>query len=150
MGVGKGILFEKLRRAGPAMLVGVDISMPYLQRVANTGNLTVVLANAENLPFRDAFDLVVAADVLEHVLNVGDFLMSVRESVVTDGTFVVRVPYLDNMLQYAHLNGCEYDIVHLRNFARGNLVHLLRHTGFVVDRLFICQGVLMIDGRVGA
>jgi len=93
------------------------------------------LANAENLPFRDAFDLVVAADVLEHVINVGDFLTSVREALIADGTFVVRVPYLDNMLQYAHLRGCDYDIVHLRNFSRGNLVHLLRHTGFEVERL---------------
>jgi 2-polyprenyl-3-methyl-5-hydroxy-6-metoxy-1,4-benzoquinol methylase/uncharacterized protein YbaR (Trm112 family) len=136
VGVGKGMLFEKLRVSGPATLVGVDISMPYLRRFANGAGATVVLANAENLPFRDAFDLVMAADILEHVLNVGDFLMSVRESLAVDGTFVVRVPHLDNMLQYAHLNGCEYDIVHLRNFSRDNLVHLLQHTGFTVERLY--------------
>lgn len=135
IGVGKGMLFERLRHGDPATLVGVDISMPYLTRFADDAASTVVLANAENLPFRDAFDLVVAADILEHVLNVGDFLMSVRESLVADGTFVVRVPYLDDMLQYARLNGCRYDIVHLRNFGRGNLAHLLRHTGFRIDRL---------------
>jgi 2-polyprenyl-3-methyl-5-hydroxy-6-metoxy-1,4-benzoquinol methylase len=135
VGIGKGILFEMLGRSGPASLVGVDISMPYLERFVNDADSTVVLANAENLPFRDAFDLVVAADVLEHVLNVGDVLMSVRESLVANGTFVVRVPYLDNMLQYARLNGCQYDMVHLRNFASRNLEHLLRHTGFVVERL---------------
>jgi 2-polyprenyl-3-methyl-5-hydroxy-6-metoxy-1,4-benzoquinol methylase len=90
IGIGKGILFEMLSRSGPASLVGVDISMPYLERFANNLDSTLVLANAENLPFRDAFDLVVAADVLEHVLNVGDFLMTVRESLVAHGSFVVR------------------------------------------------------------
>ena len=135
VGVGRGMLFDKLRQSAPVALVGVDISVPYLMPFARDRESTVVLANAENLPFRDAFDLVVAADVLEHVLNIGDLLMSVRESLVSGGRFVVRVPYLDNMLQYARQAGCRYDAVHLRNFSRGNLVHLLRHTGFVVERL---------------
>jgi SAM-dependent methyltransferase len=135
VGIGKGILFEKLRRGGVASLVGVDISMPYLRRFAGMRDVQVVLANAENLPFRDAFDLVIATDVAEHVLNIGDLMMSVRESLTPNGRFVVRVPYKDNMLQYARLAGCEYDMVHLRNFAEDNLEHLLRHTGFAVERL---------------
>ena len=135
IGVGKGMLFELLRGAEPARLVGVDISMPYLTRFVDNGDATLVVANAENLPFREEFDLVVAADVLEHVLNVGDFLLSVREALAPGGTFVVRVPYLDNMLQYARLNGCQYDMVHLRNFTRSNLMDLLTQTGFTVDRL---------------
>ena len=135
VGVGKGMLFEMLRGGEPARLVGVDISMPYLTRFVGNGDASLVVANAENLPFREEFDLVVAADVLEHVLNVGDFLMSVRESLVPGGTFVVRVPYLDNMLQYARLNGCQYDMVHLRNFTRSNLLDLLTQSGFAVDHL---------------
>jgi SAM-dependent methyltransferase len=136
VGIGKGILFDELRRRGPASLVGVDISMPYLERFARTPEVTVVLANAENLPFRDAFDLVIATDILEHVMNVGDVMISIRESLVPGGRLVVRVPYKDDMLQYARLNGCDYDMVHLRNFAKDNLRHLLRHTGFVVEHLY--------------
>jgi SAM-dependent methyltransferase len=136
VGIGKGILFEKLRASGAASVVGVDISLPYLERFAALEGASVVLANAENLPFRNAFDLVVASDVLEHVLNVGDFMISVRESLAANGRFVVRVPYKDDMRQYARLNGCDYDMVHLRNFARDNLEHLLTHTGFVVERVY--------------
>jgi SAM-dependent methyltransferase len=135
VGIGKGILFEKLRRGGVASLAGVDISMPYLRRFATAGDAHVVLANAENLPFRASFDLVIATDIAEHVLNIGDLMLSVWEALVPDGRFVVRVPYKDNMLQYARLAGCEYDMVHLRNFAEDNLEHLLTHTGFAVEAM---------------
>jgi SAM-dependent methyltransferase len=135
VGIGKGILFEQLRRGGVASLTGVDISMPYLRRFAGRDDVRVVLANAENLPFRESFDLVIATDILEHVLNLGDVMISVREALVPGGRFVVRVPYKDNMLQYARLAGCEYDMVHLRNFAADNLRHLLTHTGFAVEAL---------------
>jgi SAM-dependent methyltransferase len=136
VGVGKGMLFEMLGQGGAASVVGVDISMPYLERFAGLPDTTVVLANAENLPFRDAFDLVVAADVLEHVLNVGDFLICMREALAPKGRFVVRVPYRENLVKYAHLvYDCPYDLVHLRSFNNGNLRELLRYAGFVVERL---------------
>jgi SAM-dependent methyltransferase len=135
VGIGKGILLEQLRRGGVASLAGVDISMPYLRRFAAADDVRVVMANAENLPFRESFDLVIATDIAEHVLNVGDLMLSIREALVPGGRFVVRVPYKDNMLQYARLAGCTYDMVHLRNFAKDNLTHLLRHTGFTVDDL---------------
>ena len=110
--------------------------MPYLQRFSELDDASVVMANAENLPFRDAFDLVIATDILEHVLNVGDFMISMRVSLTPGGRLVVRVPYKDRMLQYARLNGCRYDLVHLRNFTESNLKHLLRQSGFEVDRLY--------------
>ena len=110
--------------------------MPYLERFAGSPGELVVLANAENLPFRASFDLMIATDILEHVLNVGDFMISLHDALASRGRLVLRVPYKDNMLQYARLNGCDYDMVHLRNFTDGNLRHLLRHTGFVVDHLY--------------
>ena len=69
------------------------------------------------------------------MLNVGDLMISIREALAPGGRFVVRVPYKDNMLQYARLNGCDYDMVHLRNFAEDNLKHLLTQSGFVVEHL---------------
>ena len=135
VGIGKGILFEMLRQSRVASLVGVDISMPYLRRFTGLDDAGVVLANAENLPFRDAFDLIVATDILEHVLNVGDFMLSIREALTPSGRLVVRVPYKDRMLQYARLSGCPYEFVHMRNFTEGNLKHLLRQSGFVVEQL---------------
>jgi SAM-dependent methyltransferase len=134
VGVGKGILFERLRRAEPARLVGVDIAVEYLERVAREG-AELMVANAENLPFRDEFDVVVAADVMEHVIHLADFLVSVREALVRGGRFVVRVPYREDITKHSRIDGCEYDLVHLRTFAKDNLTDVLRRAGFRVGRI---------------
>jgi SAM-dependent methyltransferase len=135
VGIGQGVLFRRLRDSGPRLLTGVDISMAYLARHEALGDVRVLMANAENLPFRDEFDLVIASDVAEHVLNISDLLMSVREALVPGGVFAIRVPFKDNMVQYARLDGCKYDMVHLRNFAKDNLVDLLCHFDLSVESL---------------
>jgi predicted TPR repeat methyltransferase len=135
VGIGKGLLLERLRQREAAVLTGVDISMPYLRRFADHDDVTVLLANAENLPFRHEFDIVVAADVLEHVLSVGDFLVSVREALVERGSLVVRVPYREDMTAYGIRSACPYELVHLRNFARDNLTDLLSQAGFAVQKV---------------
>lgn len=139
IGIGQGRLFEKMRRAGPARLTGVDISQAYLVRFTALADVDILVANAENLPFHSEFDLIVSSDVLEHVLNVGDFLVSVREALVDGGQFVVRVPYKEDLTPYARRNDCPYEFVHLRNFARDNLRDLLERAGFSVKRIG-CDG----------
>lgn len=135
VGIGQGVLFQRLRDSGPRLLTGVDISMAYLVRHEASDNVRVVMANAENLPFRDEFDVVIATDVAEHVLNISDLLMSVREALLDGGVFAIRVPFKDNMVQYARQGGCKYDMVHLRNFAKDNLVDLLSHFDLRVESL---------------
>jgi len=133
IGVGQGLLFDELLVARPVRLVGVDVASAYLRPYATRAE--VFVANAENLPFKRAFDLVVASEVLEHVLNVGDFLLSTRRSLVDGGELAVRVPYRENLLPYARRLDCPYDLVHLRTFTADSLVSLLGHAGFRLKRL---------------
>jgi SAM-dependent methyltransferase len=139
IGVGQGRLFEQMRQARPTRLAGVDIAQAYLARFVGLDGVDVLVANAENLPFRSEFDLIVASDVLEHVLNVGDFLVSVRDALVDGGQFVVRVPYKEDLTPYARRKDCPYEFVHLRNFARDNLRDLLERAGLLVKRMG-CDG----------
>ena len=132
VGVGHGVLLDHMLEAGAAHVTGIDISVAYLERFVGVSDVRVLLANAENLPFREEFDLIVAADVFEHVLSPADFLVSVKEALVPGGTLVVRVPYRENLTQYARRHGCQYDLVHLRSFTRDSLVDLLRRAGFSV------------------
>lgn len=134
IGVGQGHLYRRLLAAAPRSLVGVDIALPYLRELKQRGH-HVLLANAENLPFRDAFDVVVATDILEHVFNVGDFLVSVHRALKNDGVFAVRVPFDENLMGYARQRGCKYRYTHLRTFDRHGLKRLLGHAGFSVSRM---------------
>ena len=143
-------MLKKLATMSPQSLIGVDIAPAYLKKLLNENvPFTPYLLNAENLPFVDAFDLVVSSDVLEHVLNVGDFLHGVHRSLKKNGTFVVHVPYLEDYTVYSKMKGCKYDLVHLRNFSRYTLKTILEGAGFDVlkfkydgylsDRLRFCN-----------
>jgi SAM-dependent methyltransferase len=137
LGIGQGLLFEKLLAAHPASLTGIDISLAYLRRHASQGHpgLSLALANAENIPYADEFDVMIASEILEHVLNVGDLLISLHRSLADGGRLFVRVPYKEDLRQYARQNGCPYPFVHLRSFTRSSLVDLLRHAGFRARRI---------------
>lgn len=130
IGIGKGFLTNELIAKGAMQVTAVDISLAFLTRMLATPNVKPVQANAENLPYESHFDIVVSTDVLEHVLNVGSFLISVNRSLVIDGCFVVRVPNSESLLKYSPLIGCKYRFVHLRAFNKQLLSTMLRDSGF--------------------
>lgn len=136
VGVGQGFLLRKLRDKFPlANIKAVDISIPFLQYIKSSIDVECVVANAENLPFKEEFDLVVASDILEHVINPIDFLLSVNYALKSAGKLMLRVPFEDNMLQYSRLLGCKHKFAHLRNFSRNNLIDILRQAGFEVEHV---------------
>jgi SAM-dependent methyltransferase len=133
VGIGRGLLLERLGAEQPRLLLGVDLSLTYLRRARNgMPNLRLVRANAENLPFREELDAIVASDVLEHVLNPADFLASAVEALVPGGRLVVKVPYRENISQYRRSSGCAYPMVHLRTFDRTLLRQALEDAGLEV------------------
>jgi SAM-dependent methyltransferase len=136
VGVGRGLLFERLLAGRPRLLVGVDLAVGYLQRLA-TGrpDVRLVRANAESLPFRGELDAIVASDVLEHVLNPADFLESAVDALVPGGRLLVKVPYRENISQYKRSAGCPYEMVHLRTFDRPLLRKALVDSGLRPERI---------------
>lgn len=134
VGCGKGFLAQALLAAGPTTLTVVDIAMTYLRRLATEHRLEPIVANAENLPFREAFDVIVTTDVMEHVLNVGSFLYSVNRALKPGGRAYVRVPFREHLLGYSPFLGCPYRFVHLRSFDRSILRTYFRTAGFAVER----------------
>lgn len=135
VGVGQGFLLRKLKQKYPtARITAVDISIPFLTYVRSKVSVECLVANAENLPYLEEFDLVVASDILEHVLNPIDFLLSVNYSLKRGGVLILRVPFEDNMLQYSRLLGSRHKFAHLRNFCRRNLEIMLKQAGFEIQQ----------------
>jgi SAM-dependent methyltransferase len=132
IGCGKGSLARQLVGRGASQMTVVDLSVAYLRRLSDEG-FVAILANAENLPFADAFDIIVATDIMEHVLNVGSFIYALNRALAVGGTAYVRVPYRESLLSYSPHLGCEYRFVHLRSFDVDTLRVYFESAGFAID-----------------
>jgi SAM-dependent methyltransferase len=60
VGVGQGGLLQRWRVQAAGTVTGVDIATPYLRRLRDSG-ARLIVANAENLPFRNEFDVLVSS-----------------------------------------------------------------------------------------
>jgi len=137
LGCGQGFLTRTLLARGARSVWAVDISMHYLTQIGRDARVRPICANAENLPFKDAFDVAVSTDVMEHVLNVGAFLFSLNRALRPGGRVYVRVPLKENLLAYAPQLGCPYRLVHLRTFDLPLMREALSGAGFRVERFRI-------------
>ncbi|MGH8193724.1 MAG: class I SAM-dependent methyltransferase [Woeseiaceae bacterium] len=130
VGIGQGFLCEELLRRGACRVAAVDVAITYLRRFLGHERVQPYLANAECLPFLAEFDMLVSTDVMEHVINVGSFLYSVNRALKLGGTFAVRVPYREGLLEYSPHRGYAYAFGHLRSFNKDLLRIYLSQAGF--------------------
>jgi ubiquinone/menaquinone biosynthesis C-methylase UbiE len=94
---------------------GMDISMEYLKIAKNKG-IEVCNSLIEDMPYKkDAFDMIICTDVLEHVLDLNLACFKMLAVLKKDGIFIGRVPYRENLSPYLSPD-YPYRFVHLRNF----------------------------------
>ena len=112
-GCGEGVLSWYLAERG-AKVTAMDISKPnvenaraFLEKKGVLDRVTVMLGDAENLPFPDAsFDWVVSSHVLEHL---PDFERGLREiHRVTKKRAVVALPTCLNLAGASQLGGADF------------------------------------------
>ena len=88
-----------------------------------------MLANAENMPLKDAFDLIVLTDILEHVLHPEKVMESVNKALKVGGRVIVRSPHKEDLSKYSADEGYEYEFGHLRTFDEESLSSLIAGAG---------------------
>lgn len=96
LGCGLGDLLPPLARRS-RLAVGCDLAeshiLPARRNVAGCPGVALLVAPAERLPFRDgAFDCVILADVLEHVLDAASCLGEVHRVLCPGGRLIVTTP----------------------------------------------------------
>lgn len=137
VGSGRGVVINSLVSEGSAKsITGIDISMPYLKLIAEMSGVRAIQANAEKLPFYRAFDIIISSDVMEHILNLGSYLVSINRALRLGGLFIVRVPYRENLLQYAAQLGAKYPFVHLRTYNKKLLIDDMKRSGLEVEKIY--------------
>lgn len=96
VGCGTGALLRYLRDFGYANLEGLEVSRRAVEVLGQHG-ITMHHARLPNLPLPDEqFDVVIASQVLEHIIRRRKFLHELRRILKPTGTLIVFVP--DNCL----------------------------------------------------
>lgn len=132
VGCGSGMLLKELRDRGFRDFVGVDISDAALRAAASRGLGDIVSRqDAVATTFDDdSFDLVIASDVLEHLLDEGRALAEWQRVLRPTGHLIVFVPAFDFLWS-------DHDAVnrHFRRYSRSQLESVARGSGFEVCRI---------------
>ena len=142
LGCSSGLLSERLRDIGHEV-TGVDVV-----ELAGVDDRTDQFFRAdlnEGIPSEvgSGFDIVLAADVLEHLVNPGALMSQVREVISDDGVALFCVPNIAHWYPRfrSTLGMFDYDqrgildSTHLRFFTRRSIRKLVERQGFSVRRI---------------
>jgi SAM-dependent methyltransferase len=142
LGCSSGLLAERLQEMGHEV-TGVD-----MVEIAGVGERTTAFFQAdlnEGIPpeVGSEFDIVLAADVLEHLVNPGVLMDQVRDLLAPDGVALFCVPNIAHwyprfrstvgMFDYDQRG--ILDSTHLRFFTRRSIRKLIESRGFSIRRV---------------
>jgi ubiquinone/menaquinone biosynthesis C-methylase UbiE len=136
VGCGSGLLMRRFADAGHVF--GVDNSAEALAHCRKIGFSRLCQADAERLPFKSgAFDLLIAADMLEHCEDDEAVLHEMHRVTGAGGAFLASVPAY-NVLWSAH----DVALHHKRRYSRRELVQKVKAAGYTVERASYFNSIL--------
>lgn len=149
LGCGRGAFAAALKARFPeAVVIGIEAGRAPAAIAARRID-RVICARLEDLDLeangiaQGSIDLVIAADVLEHVVNPWDILVRLKPYLAPGGQIVASIPNVRNALLVAALavNGrWQYrergllDITHLRFFTLEEITRMFDETGYRMER----------------
>jgi 2-polyprenyl-3-methyl-5-hydroxy-6-metoxy-1,4-benzoquinol methylase len=122
---------------------GLDISETCIKKAKKVGvNAVVCDLETEDFPFKEKFDVILVAEMLEHVIDTDTFLKKISKSLKSDGILVLTTPNLAsfgrrllllvNKNPHMEVSLEKYSAGHSRYFIKDTLEWLLEKNGFEV------------------
>ncbi len=139
--------FELKSRHPGAMVVGIEAGRGAAAKAATRLD-RVICARIEEVDFaaegfhEDRFDLLVAADILEHLVNPWRVLERLRPCLAADGRMLASIPNVRNLdLMRDLVDGGRWqyvergllDVTHVRFFTLIEIDRMLKETGFRIE-----------------
>lgn len=116
-----------------AEVLGIDILDENIRKINEGGRYKFMQCNVEAMPFHEEFDVVVGGEIIEHLYNPGNFLMSARKALRPGGKLILTTPNalrLSGVLT-AWLRGRELTHPeHTCEYTPSTLTYLVSHHGF--------------------
>jgi methionine biosynthesis protein MetW len=151
VGCATGYLSQELRKKG-CKTIGIEIAEKAAEEAKKHCD-NVFTGNAEtiDLPYKEYFDVILFADVLEHLRNPLEVLNRFKNCLKKDGYIVISIPNIANwfvrlFLLFGRFNysakGCAIlDPGHLRFFTLDSVRDMLKKAGFRIVYLDITTNV---------
>ncbi len=145
IGCSTGYLGESLKKFGAAYVAGVEISDPAAQEARQKLD-NVYVFNIQDAVWPEAvmverFDLIVMAEVLEHVFDPAQVLQKIHKLLAPEGAVIIttpnfmlwtnRIKFLFGKFKYE--NQGMFDFGHIRFFTYPYLKQVLRDSGFTLE-----------------
>ena len=144
VGCGKGYTLRKLKAIGKAdKIIGIEINENSIQETKKYLD-NILFGNIEEINFlpydKNYFDVIIFADVLEHLVNPWKVLKMIRHYLNDRGFIIATIPnmrhksiilplVLKGIFQYNQEGGA-MDISHLRFFTRRSVLSLFKNSGY--------------------
>ena len=150
LGSGPGIVAGALTALADKHVTCVDAEPAHLEAAAARGVARTVLGDLTDTDWAEQlagerFDVIVLADVLEHLVDPGALLQLIGERALLapDGRLVISIPNASHLAMLALLSIGEFpyrptgllDETHLRFFTLTSIRHLLEAHGFELTRI---------------
>ncbi len=147
IGCGEGATLEYIKSAGGDFVAGVDINADAIAAAAGRGLDFTLAADAERdeLPFSPReFDVIILADVLEHMVEPWETLKKITGYLKDDGHVLISIPNVRHYRVVRDLvlhDKWEYedsgilDSTHVRFFTLKETKKLLEFAGLTISRL---------------
>jgi 2-polyprenyl-3-methyl-5-hydroxy-6-metoxy-1,4-benzoquinol methylase len=149
VGCGEGNFVSLLKQKQKFEAWGVEINNE-IAKLASSKNIfdkiinTSVELSINELP-DNYFDCVIFNDVIEHLVNPKDVLMSIKSKMTENGVLVASIPnvrYLPNIYQLLIHKDWKYDVnggilddTHLRFFTKKSIIRLFDEIGFEILKI---------------
>lgn len=151
LGCGDGAFAAELVAAG-AHVTAADVAGEALRRAAarleGSDAVVVALAEGEDLPFaEDAFDVVWAGEVLEHVADVTGLLAEVRRVLRWGGRLLATTPWHGRVVLGRDRGTFDPRADHLRFFSARTLAAMLHEAGFRDVEVSAAGGIPLLRRR---
>lgn len=160
VGCSEGALGKFLRREKSAKVVGIDISKEAIKAARNNlDDAFVIDIECEQLPFRkNKFDIIICADVLEHLYDPLAVLRKLKHCLIKDGIFILSIPnvaYIGLRVKLL-LGNFDYqeagimDSSHIRFFTKRAVDELVCKAGLRIIKIDYTPGFsfIFLQGRI--
>lgn len=149
VGCSNGALGQDLKRAFPdAIVIGIEQD-PAMAEVARLQLNKVIVADLDNAAWSDnltdhTFDLIICADVLEHLKKPWEVLYILQQVLTPEGYLIVSLPNVRHWSVFYQvfvkgdwpiLNSGIFDKTHLRFFTKRSAKRLIEKSGLTVENI---------------